>query len=154
VWINPQVETEAASRKASVLVKNFTKNEELVFFEKYAEIKESTIHSNVLSLGGEKVITKQEINSYQGTDLLSYLQQNTILRLFICGMMTQKCVEAAARFSADYGFEVVVIGDACAAKNLLFGNDTVLAKYVHLFTLATFENYYRKVMAINEFIGK
>ena len=150
---NALVEPEPASQQAAIVLDYFRKNKELVVFIKHAVKKDSLIHSSVLPIEGEKVITKQEINSYLNTDLLSYLQKNSIRRVVICGMMTHMCVEAAARASADYGFEVVIISDACATKDLVFGNDTVLAKDVHVSTLATIENYYGKVLTVNEFLG-
>jgi len=150
---NPLVGPEAASEQAAIVLDYFRKNKELVVFVKHAVKKDSLIHSSVLPLEGEKVVTKHEINSYLNTDLLSYLMENGIKRVVICGMMTHMCVEAAARASADNGFEVIVLDDACATKNLVFGGDTVLAKDVHVSTLATIQDYYGKVMTVDEFIG-
>jgi len=150
---NQLIEPEAASQQAAIVLDYFRKNKELVVFIKHAVKKDSLIHASVLPIDGEKVITKQEINSYLNTDLLSYLQENSIKRVVICGMMTHMCVEAAARASADYGFEVIVLNNACATKDLVFGNDTVLAKDVHVSTLATIENYYGKVVTVDEFLG-
>lgn len=150
---NPLVEPEAASAQAAIVLDYFRKNKELIVFVKHAVKKDSLIHSSVLPIEGEKVVTKHEINSYLNTDLLSYLQEDGIQRVVICGMMTHMCVEAAARASADYGFEVIVLDDACATKNLVFGNDTVLAKDVHVSTLATIQDYYGKVMTVDDFIS-
>ena len=72
---------------------------------RHASSKDSAIHANVKPINDEKVITKNYVNSYRETDLLDYLQQNEITDVVICGMMTHVCVEAAARASADYGFQ-------------------------------------------------
>jgi len=151
---NPLAEPEAAAGKAAELLTYFRKNKELVVFVKHAFRKDTTINKIVAPKEGEKVVTKHEINAYLNTDLLNYLQKNGIKKVVICGMMTHMCVEAASRASADYGFEVVVIGDACATKDLLFNNYTVKAKDVHLSTFASIDGYYGKVMTVNEFLSK
>jgi nicotinamidase-related amidase len=33
-------------------------------------------------------------------------------------MMTQHCVDSTTRAAKDFGFNIVVIGDACATKDL------------------------------------
>jgi nicotinamidase-related amidase len=69
-------------------------------------------------------------------------------------MMTHVCVEAAARASADYGFHVTVVSDACATRNISYGTDTVLAKNVHNATLATIQSFYGTTVTTEEFLKK
>ena len=57
----------------------------------------SEIHKNVRPLGTEKLISKNDVNSYKDTELLNYLKEHGAKRLVICGMMTHMCVEAAVR---------------------------------------------------------
>jgi len=37
-------------------------------------------------------------------------------------MQTQMCVEAAIRAGHDFGFECVVVQDACATRDVKFGD--------------------------------
>jgi len=107
----------------------------------------SPVHKDVAPLHGEKVITKNEANSFNGTDLLDYLRFLNVKRLVICGMQTQMCVEATTRAAYDYGFKCIVAQDACAARNLKFSDRTVSAADVHASTLAILNGYYAKVVS-------
>jgi nicotinamidase-related amidase len=64
------------------------------------------------------------------------------------------CVEAAARAAADYGFEVTVVGDACATRDLEFGGETVPAAQVHASTLASLRGSYATVVTTAELCGE
>jgi nicotinamidase-related amidase len=110
------------------------------------------IHKNVEPLSNEKVITKEEVNSFLGTDLQEYLRNNNINRLVIIGMQTQMCLEAAVRAAHDYGFECVVIQEACATRDLTFGGKVAKAEDVQTGTFATFVNGgYSKVIEMKLF---
>jgi biuret amidohydrolase len=74
-------------------------------------------HPSVAPLDGELVITKQCVNPFFNTGLMTWLMQNGIKRLFIGGVATHLVVESAARFADDAGFAPVVIEDICAAPN-------------------------------------
>jgi nicotinamidase-related amidase len=110
----------------------------------------SPVHKNVAPLPGEKVITKKEANSFNGTDLQDYLKSLKIKRLVICGMQTQMCVEATTRAAYDFGFTCLVVQDACAARNLKYGDRTVVAADVHASTLAILNGYYARVIDCKE----
>lgn len=96
------------------------------------------IHPTVLPGEGEKVITKTEVNSFKGTDLLDFLRSNQIERLVVIGMQTHMCVEAAVRAAHDLDFECIVVEDACATRNVSAGGTVVKAEEVHASTLSTF----------------
>lgn len=141
-----------ASLNAQKLLFNFRTTKQLVVHVKHGDGKGAEIHNNVIPLAGEKVIVKKEVNSFLHTDLLDYLQKNGIKKLVICGMQTNMCLEAATRAASDYGFECIVIHDACAAKNQTFGGKTVQAEDVHLAALATLKAY-AKVMSAEEYLN-
>ena len=151
---SPLVEPEKASEKAGVILNDFRDKDELVVHVKHATKKDSLIHEDVFPIKGEKVITKHFANSYKETDLLEFLQQNDITEVVVCGMMTHMCVEATARASADFGFKVIVVDDACATKDIVYENDTVKAADVHLSTLGSIDRYYGKVMTTKEFLNQ
>jgi len=51
--------------------------------------------------------------------------------MIICGMMTHMCVNATIRATKDLDFDCIVIGDACATKNLKYKGELVEAVKVH-----------------------
>jgi biuret amidohydrolase len=74
-------------------------------------------HPAVAPLDGELVITKQCVNPFFNTGLMTWLMQNGIKRLYLGGVATHLVVESTARFADDAGFAPVVIEDICAAPN-------------------------------------
>ena len=77
----------------------------------------SEFHPSVAPLDGELVITKQSVNPFFNTGLMTWLMQNGIKRLYLGGVATHLAVESTARFADDAGFAPVVIEDVCAAPN-------------------------------------
>jgi nicotinamidase-related amidase len=140
-----------ASLNAKEILQAFRDKKQLVIHVKHKAVKGGEIHKNVKPIVGEKVITKTEVNSFQNTDLLEYLKKNEITRLVIIGMQTHLCLEAATRAAHDFGFECVVVQDACATKDVKYGDKIVKAEDVHYSTLATINNTYGKVIDLKTF---
>jgi len=67
-------------------------------------------------------------------------------------MMTHMCVEAATRAAHDFGFECVVISNACATRALKFKDQEMSAQDVHNSTLSTLSGYYAKVVDTEAFL--
>ncbi len=65
----------------------------------------------------ELVITKQCVNPYFNTALLSLLMQRGIRRVVLGGVATNLVVESTARYSDDAGFAVTVLEGCCASPN-------------------------------------
>lgn len=74
-------------------------------------------HPSVEPRHDELVITKQCVNPFFNTGLMTWLMQNGIKRLYMGGVATHLVVESTARFADDAGFAPVVIEDICAAPN-------------------------------------
>lgn len=135
--VNPVPAGENAAR----ILNDFRSDQQLVIHVKHGEGPQSNIREIVKPMEGEKVIVKQEVNSFLNTGLLEYLRDNKVKRLVLCGMQTHMCLEAATRAASDFGFECIVIADACATKDLKFGDRMIKAEDVHYSTLATFRPY-------------
>ena len=131
------VNVEEASLKAKEVLQIFREEKQLVVHVRHQSNKGFEINKNVAPVKGEKIITKHEVNSFLNTDLLSYLRANKINRPVIIGMQTQMCLEAAVRAAHDYGFNCIVVEDACATRNLTFGGKSVKAEDVQTAVLAT-----------------
>jgi nicotinamidase-related amidase len=97
-------------------------------------------------------VYKHEPNSFLNTNLLQLLKNWEIERVIITGMMTHMCVDATARAAADLGFQVIVAEDACATRDLQYGETTVPAEHVHKAFLAALKSY-GKVMKTDEVLA-
>ncbi len=99
------------------------------------------IHDSVAHFEGEPIVYKHSPNSFLNTNLLDLLKAQKIERVIICGMMTHMCVDATARAASDLGFQVIVAEDACATRDLKYGDTTIPADHVHKAFLAALKSY-------------
>jgi nicotinamidase-related amidase len=99
------------------------------------------IHDSVAHFEGEPLVQKHYPNSFRETNLLDLLKGWGIERVIITGMMTHMCVDATARAAADLGFQVVIAEDACATRDLKYGNTIVPSDHVHKAFLAALKSY-------------
>lgn len=144
---------EQAGLNAQKVLYYFRESNQLVIHVRHNVKSGGEIHKDVAPIEGEKIISKDEVNAYKGTDLLAYLKENKIKNVVLVGMQTHMCLEAATRASYDYDFKCTVIEDACTTKDLNFGDKIVKAEDVHYSTLATLKNY-AKITTTIDFISK
>jgi nicotinamidase-related amidase len=140
----PLKNPEAAASKAAEVLQLFRDQKLPVIHVQHKGGGE--INAAVKPVPGEKVITKTEANSFNGTDLEEFLVFLGVKRLVICGMQTHMCVEAATRAAYDYGYSCILVQDACATRDLKWGEITIPAEQVHASTLASLNKYYAKVI--------
>ncbi|NWG06475.1 MAG: cysteine hydrolase [Chloroflexi bacterium] len=112
----------------------------------------SDIHDSVAHFEGEPIVYKHYPNSFRETNLLALLKEWEIERVIITGMMTHMCVDATARAAADLGFQIIVVEDACATRDLQYGDTIIPAEQVHKAFLAALRSYGR-VMKSEEVIA-
>jgi nicotinamidase-related amidase len=112
----------------------------------------SDIHDSVAHFEGEPIIYKHEVNSFLDTNLFELLKNWDIERVIITGMMTHMCVDGTARAASDLGFQVIVAEDACATRDLKYGDMTIPADHVHKAFLAALKAY-GKVVKSDEIIA-
>jgi len=110
------------------------------------------IHDSATHFEGEPIVYKHEPNSFLNTNLLELLKSWEIERVVITGMMTHMCVDATARAASDLGFQVIIAEDACATRDLKYGDTTIPAELVHKSFLAALKSY-GKVMRSDEIIA-
>jgi nicotinamidase-related amidase len=63
------------------------------------------------------------------------------------------CVEAAVRAACDLGYKCILIHDACATKDLKFGDRIVKSEDVHYATLSTLKSY-AAVISTEEYLNR
>ena len=112
----------------------------------------SDIHDSVAHFEGEPIVYKHEVNSFLDTNLLELLKSWDVERVIITGMMTHMCVDGTARAASDLGFQVIVAEDACATRDLKYGDMTIPAEHVHKAFLAALKAY-GKVIKSDEIIA-
>lgn len=85
----------------------------------------------VTPLGSEAVLTKHYPNSFRDTELKAQLDEAGVTDVVIVGAMSNMCIDATARAAFDFGYDVTVVHDACAALPLSFNGHDVPAEQVH-----------------------
>jgi len=149
---SPLENPEKASLNAQKILEKFREKSMLVVHIRHNAKSGAEIHKHVTPIKEEKVISKDHVNGFKDTDLLKYLRAHKVKQLVICGMMTHMCVEATTRAANDFGFDCILIGDACATRNLKYGDKIIKAVDVHLSTLSSLDGYYAKVMNTEEYL--
>jgi nicotinamidase-related amidase len=145
------VEPEKAAANAAKLVDHFRKEKMLIIHVRHNSEPGGKINDMVKPLPDEKIFSKSSVNCFVGTELLPFLKSNKTDTLIICGMQTHMCVEAATRAASDMGFKCILVHDACATKDLKFGDKIVKAEDVHYSTLSTLKSY-AKVESTEEYL--
>jgi nicotinamidase-related amidase len=111
------------------------------------------IHDSVAHFEGEPLVIKHHPNSFRETRLDEMLRAGGIERVIITGMMTHMCVDATARAAADLGYKIIVAEDACATRDLKYGDTVIAADHVHKAFLAALRSY-GEVMPANQVMAR
>lgn len=112
------------------------------------------LHHQLLPIAdtNEFIIHKSYPNSFLQTTLHEHLQQQNIEQLVICGMMTHMCVDSTTRQAVEFGYQPIVIADACATMNLEFNSNIISATNVQNSFLAAL-NYLATVRSAEQFLS-
>ncbi len=156
-------QSEKASLNASKILADFRSKNDLVVHVRHLSTREDAtffipntfgteIHENVKPRSDEKIIIKNFPNSFRNTQLLNYLKEYKITNLVIVGMMTHMCVDATVRAAKDFGFNIELIGDACATKDLEILGEKIKAKEVHNSFLSALNYFYSTVTSTEEYL--
>lgn len=133
-----------------VHIQHISKEPDATFF--ISGDRGTDIHDSVAHFEGEPIVYKHEPNSFLNTNLLALLKSWETERVIVTGMMTHMCVDATARAASDLGFQVILAEDACATRDLQYGETTIPAEYVQKAFLAALKSYGR-VMKSEEILA-
>jgi len=111
------------------------------------------INNKVKNLDKEPVVVKHQINSFRDTNLKELLDAGKIKDVTICGAMSHMCVDAITRAAHDFGYNVTVIDDACASRDLEFNGRTIAAAEVHAAYMAALGFAYAKVLSTRDYLA-
>ncbi len=137
---------EGAGMNAGLLLDQFRKCDLPVYHIRHNFEPGGDIHNYVKPIQGERVISKDQVNAFLDTDLLEFLQSDSIEQLVICGMQTHMCVEAAVRAAHDFCFSCLLVSDACATRALQYREHIIPAKNVHFSTIQTLQDSYARII--------
>ncbi|NCB50885.1 MAG: cysteine hydrolase [Clostridia bacterium] len=105
-------------------------------------------------LNGEEIIIKHKPDSFLGTSLKEKLEGNFIDELVVCGMMTHMCIDTTVRAAGSHGYSVTLIEDACATKDLKWGDAVVSAGQVQNAYMAALNGSFANVIKADAWINK
>lgn len=142
---------EQAGMNAGLILEQFRRMEYPVFHVRHNFEPGGSIHQYVEPVEGEMVFSKEEVNAFLGTGLLTALENDSVTKLVLCGMQTHMCLEAAVRAAHDFGFECTVVEDACATRDLQYEELIIPARNVHYSTIITLGSY-AKVLGTEELL--
>ncbi len=153
----------AAAAQAQKLLEEFRRRHWPTFHIQHVSVRKGApffvpgtpgveIHASIAALPGETVIEKHFPNSFRDTGLQEALAAAGIKDLVICGAMSHMCIDATARAAADLGFNCTVIHDACATRDLSFGDLVIPAAQVHGAFMAALTTLYARVISLQEFL--
>jgi len=94
----------------------------------------------IAPLPGEMIINKTSSGALSSTNLDQSLRNMSITSLAVCGLTTAVCVGLTARQTADRGFRVVMVSDAC----------TELSQEMHEAALLSFSHVFGQVRSTQE----
>jgi nicotinamidase-related amidase len=110
------------------------------------------IHDIVKPMGREKIVVKHYPNSFRETALLDFLKSEKVTDLVVCGMQTHMCVDSTVRAAKDLGFNIILVGDACATRDQRINGLIVKAEDVHNSFLAAFSYFYATVKTTTQYL--
>lgn len=69
------------------------------------------IHQDIDIPANATIFDKEATNSFYGTPLLEFLQDNQIKHLVVMGCKTEHCIDTAVRMATVSGFDVTLVED-------------------------------------------
>lgn len=113
---------------------------------------EHEIHEEILKRDYDEIIEKNLPGSFTGTELESWLKENEIETVTVCGYMTQMCCDTTARQAMHMGYNVEFLSDATGTLDISNYAGEIKAKELHKAVLITQAMRFSKVMKTYEWI--
>lgn len=158
----PLPEGERALRNTRRLVDHADRAGIKVFHVQHVDAPDSPIFAEG-SVGGDfhrdlqpgpthEVVRKTSVSVFPTTDLDQRLRAAGIDTLVIAGLMTHACVAGAARDASPLGYEVVVVDDACATRDIDSGAGVDHAT-LHRASLASIDDTFGAILSTEQVLG-
>ena len=144
------------------LLKKFRKQNLPVIYIQHVSMTQGTffipntdgvqIHNDIKPLDTETVIEKHYPNSFYETNLHHKLIESEITELVVCGMMTHMCIDTTVRAAKDYGYQITLISDGCATKDLEWNGVTLPATLIQNVYMASLNKKFANVILSSEIV--
>lgn len=155
---------EEALNTIKRLLEDFRKQDLPVFYVQHVSTTQATffipetdgvqIHNDIEPLDTETVIVKHYPNSFYETNLYDELMKNEITDLVVCGMMTHMCIDTTVRAAKDYGYNITLISDGCATKDLEWNEVKIPANTVQSVYMTSLNHKFANVITSTEFLSE
>lgn len=110
------------------------------------------IHKDIKPLETESIILKHYPNSFHKTILHEELVRNEITDLIVCGMMTHICIDTTIRSAKDFGYNIALISDGCATKDLEWNGVHITAETIQNVYMASLNQKFANVITCAQFL--
>jgi nicotinamidase-related amidase len=158
------VGSEAAALQASRVLAHFREQGQPVIHVQHVALSPTAtfflpgtpgvdINSAVAPVGEELVVVKHRPNAFRDTQLKQILDGLDPDELVVVGMMTHMCIDTTVRAASDFGFDVTLVGDACATRDLEFKGSIAAAADVQTAYLAALDGSFAKVVLADSLIA-
>jgi len=108
------------------------------------------IHPSIQPGANHTVVQKSSVSVFPTTDIDARLKAAGIKTLIIAGLMTHACVAGAARDAVPAGYDVIVVADASATRDIDAPGGGVIAHDVlHRTALTTIADTFGDVLSTN-----
>lgn len=112
------------------------------------------MHADVRRRPGHRLVQKTSVSVFASTSLADELKRDGITHLVICGLMTHACVAGAARDAVPAGFEVIVVSDASATRDIVVDEHiSVSHDVLHRAALAEISDTFGAVMRTRDVLA-
>ena len=157
----PLYKPEAALNTIKDLLKKFRKQNLPVIYIRHESLQGTffnpntdgvQIHHDIKPLDTETVIVKHEPNSFYETNLHHKLIESEITELVVCGMMTHIYIDTTVRAAKDYGYQITLISDGCATKDLEWNGVTLPATLIQNVYMASLNKKFANVILSSEIV--
>ena len=154
-------QSEQALKVTKRLLKHFRERKLPVFYVQHISPEDAAfflpntkgvqLHKEIEPLGSEYIIVKHTPNGFHETTLQEKLTSLSIKNLVMCGMMTHMCIDTTIRAAKDYGYEITLISNGCATKELKWNGVNIPADTVQSIFMASLNQKFANVITSTEF---
>ena len=156
-------EPEKAVLNAKKILDFFRNNKMPIFYVKHINTNEKStffiqgtdgtnIYKDVCPEEGEKIIIKHTPDSFFQTNLQNELKSEKITELVVCGMMTHMCIDTTVRAARNFGYNVTLIEDACACRDLIWNEEKISALIVQKTFMASLNGTFADIKIADKWI--
>lgn len=103
-------------------------------------------HPDLRPAPNHSVLHKTSVSVFATTDLDRRLKSLGVQTLIVTGLMTHACVAGAARDAVPLGYNVIVVDDACATRDLDTADGVLPHEVLHRSALATIDDTFGEIM--------